>query len=423
MLSHQQHSPNSFFKTYADHITKEYFNIDRIFDAYPTVTRIRIKVIRKGNGSSSSGGNKPSIPSHPSPCHLVDCLQSGDPNDISGYLSPSGDRYIGLGVKTINYTIEFENDPEIATASASVIKVENEIVGGKLDLATFKPLTLKIGDKEIDLPAGHHFVKTLDMRPSINAVAELTFDFDEATGKATWNLRSLDPMTMEPSNYMDDGILPVNDDTKRGVGYLTYSIDLLPTVADGDEIANSATIIFDDNEPINTPVWVNTTDYTLPEAKIVDQSTDDGFTYTFTVEGSDTGSGIWIYDLYARKAGTGEWRLVKGNIEDDTFTFTADVSMADYQFTVIATDRAGNRQSEVSLNIVPGDADGNGEVNAADVVLTRNYYTGTATSINFKGADVNMDGNINAQDALAIRNLYLDTRAKIQTKRLTRRKQ
>ena len=356
--------------------------------------------------------------------HDIDCYQSGDPNDMHGYVSPSGDNYIGASVKSVEYTVEFENDPEIANASASVITVENKIDGKSLDLASFKPLKMIIGKKETELPAEHHFAKTLDMRPEINAIAKLTFDYEAESGEARWALRSLDPMTMEPTRYMDDGILPVNDDSGRGTGYLSYSIDLRKGLADGTEIANSAVIVFDDNEPIPTPVWTNITDYTLPEAVIAGKElSEDGLSCTLTFEGSDSGSGIWYYDLYARAAGAERWELVRSQIEDDTFVYESATSLANTDFAVIATDRAGNRQSDAAINGLAGDADGNGEVDATDVVVTRNYYMDPTTQIILRNADVTVDGEVDAQDATVIRNIYLGEEIKrINNRKPTRRK-
>jgi len=300
------------------------------------------------------------------PPHNVDCYQSKDPNDMHGYTAPSGDKHIGVGVKTVNYTIEFENDPEIANAPASVIKVDNTLDGKRLDLGSFKPLKMIIGDKETELPAGHHFVKTLDMRPDISSVAELTFDYDETTGTAKWSIRSLDPMTMEPTKYMDDGVLPVNDESGRGTGYLIYSIDLLSDLPDGAKIDNSATIVFDDNDPISTPVWTNVTDYVLPTASITSKTTADNLTFDFTVEGEDNGSGIWYYDLYMRPAGSTGWILVKSQIESAQFSFTSASPLEGADFVVLATDRAGNRQNNEALTAMLGDAAVNGRVDPDD---------------------------------------------------------
>lgn len=352
----------------------------------------------------------------------IDCYQSGDPNEMFGYQSPSGENSIGIDITEVTYTIEFENDPEIANAAATRIKVTNVPDGKALDLKSFVPKKMIIGDKEVNLPASHHFVKTLDMRPSINSVAELTFDYDEYSGEAEWSIVTLDPMTLEPTRYMDDGVLPVNDHSGRGVGFLTYTIALRPGLAHDTEIENQAVIIFDDNVPIPTPVCRNVTDYRRPEAEIVGIENDEDMNFWFEIDSSDEGSGIWYYELYMNRQGTDEWLLVMSQIMEDSFFFSSETPLPGANFAIVAVDRAGNRQNVPFLNSMSGDADGNGSVDANDVVLTRNYYMGKAISINKENADVTMDGVIDTQDATGIRNIYLDHKAKVKRQRIYRRK-
>ncbi len=334
--------------------------------------------------------------------------QSGDPNDMHGYQSPAGSNYVGIDVKEVRYTIEFENDPEIANAPASRIDVENTIDLSAYDAASLTPVSLRLGNKEIDLPAAHHFVRTLDMRPEISAIAELTFDYEPSTGLSRWSLRSLDPLTMDETPYMDSGILPVNDDSGRGTGYLTYSVNLLDGLADGTVIANMATITFDDNDPIDTPVWENILDYKRPEARVVSVTTEDNVEFEITVEGADSGSGIWYYDLYARSSASGEWTPVMTVIEDDTFTWSAGETVTSAEFAIVAMDRAANRGSDAILNALAGDADGNGAVDTNDLVVIISYYMNPATVINAANADVNRDGVIDTQDATGTTRIYLD---------------
>ncbi|MBR6491256.1 MAG: dockerin type I repeat-containing protein, partial [Bacteroidales bacterium] len=62
-----------------------------------------------------------------------------------------------------------------------------------------------------------------------------------------------------------------------------------------------------------------------------------------------------------------------------------------------------NFEAEVGM---PGDANGDGTVNALDIVITVNYIFG-ATSIEFvfENADINGDGVVNALDLVVIINL------------------
>ena len=64
------------------------------------------------------------------------------------------------------------------------------------------------------------------------------------------------PVTGESTTYLMDGVLPVNTDG-NGIGQLSFDIQLKPGLAEGTEIPNRATIIFDENAPIETPTWTN----------------------------------------------------------------------------------------------------------------------------------------------------------------------
>lgn len=360
-----------------------------------------------------------SVPPVPTSSYTaVDCFQSGDPNDITGYVSPSGTNHIGIDVKNVAYTIEFENDPEIANAPASKIKVTSQLDGTSFDLSSFRADKLKIGNKEMELPNEQHFIRTLDMRPEINSIAELTFDVNNTTGEAIWNIRSLDPLTLDEISYMDDGILPVNDDNHRGVGYLTFSLGLKAGLTDNKTIKTQAEIIFDNNPPIKTPIWTNITDFKAPAASIASQSSDDNMTFNFTVEGEDIGSGVWYYDLYMSTNGTDDWKAVSTHNETEIFSYCSAEPLDNVTFAVYAVDKAGNRQGQTYLEAILGDVDGNGLIDANDVVVLRNHYLGRLQQGSISNADVNGDGVIDTQDATAIRNNYLDKQTKIITRRI-----
>lgn len=337
----------------------------------------------------------------------VDCMQSGDPNDITGYTSPSGSNFIGLDVKEVGYTIEFENDPKIANASAMTIDVTNTLDRSMFDLNSLVPGQLCISNKTLDLPNSHHFVKALDMRPEIDAVAEVCFDYDPSEGVAHWHLRSLDPMTMDDAEYRVQGILPVNNgDDHIGEGHVTYSIGLKSGLSHDTEIRNSASIVFDTNAPINTPEWVNVTDYERPEAMVVSSMGDDDSDYDFVVEGSDSGSGLWRYELYGMPPGTSQWRLLTDS-EDTEFSYTPQRSLAGWRFTTLAVDGAGNKQDNKFMSMEFGDVNMSGSVDAHDVVLLTGYYVGQQIDIELRLADINGDNRIDAQDAVMAQTKYV----------------
>lgn len=329
-----------------------------------------------------------------------------DPNDITGYQDPCGGRYVGIGVTTMPYTIEFENDPELATAPAHVIKVTDVLDPEVFDLSSFAMREIRIGEKTLKLDGGADFVRTIDMRPEINAVAEVSLTLDRASGEASWTFVSLDPMTLDPAEEMIQGILPVNTDGE-GCGKILFDIDLKAGLRNAAAFSNKASIVFDSNDAIDTPVWENTTDYERPSARITGVGTADRKTFSFDIEASDSGAGIWNYELYFRPKDSTAFELVRSAVPADETSFVSDKELDGY-FVIVAVDGAGNRQIESVDAILWGDADTNGVVDSNDVVIIRNFFVGSSGSIDRIAAEVTSDYIIDAQDALVTRNIFLN---------------
>lgn len=175
-----------------------------------------------------------------------------DPNDIYGYLAESGSKYIADSVAKVSYTIEFENDTAFAKASAHTIVIRDTLDSRYFDLNTFQPMSVKLGEHNLFLNEGDvttkndvtSFVKTIDVRPAINAIAQVEGTYTHKTGVAEWRFTSLDPMTMEPSDDLMQGILPVNYDGQSGIGEVVFEIGMKSGKLDGTGIVNRASITF-----------------------------------------------------------------------------------------------------------------------------------------------------------------------------------
>ena len=343
-------------------------------------------------------------------------VASYDPNEIFGYEAESGSHAVKDNMRDVYYTIEFENDPEVATASAHDICVTDQLDATMFDLSTFAPTRVQIGSKSAELNGDKNFVTTIDMRPEINAIAQVGGTFDESTGLAQWHISSLDPMTMEPINDPLDGVLPVNTDGS-GIGQVSFDIALKDGLAHGTEVPNQATIVFDTNEPILTPVWTNVIDRIAPESHITNvELVGDSDTATVSIEATDDGSGPWRYDVYVQY-GTGAWFLAAENVPVNSTATVKLYSDIEHHFYAVATDMAGNVEakepvSEFTLNvgtvIIKGDANGDGKVNISDAVAIVNYILGNpSASFHEAAADVNNDGKVTISDAVGVVNMIL----------------
>lgn len=349
-----------------------------------------------------------------------------EPNEMHGYTSESGSKFINGNVIDVFYSIESENDPEIATAAAHTIIVTDTIDGRYHDLSTFAATKVKLGDVEMVLNGEKEFVKTMDLRPRIDVIAQVELKYDENSGIAQWTVTSLDPMTMEPTQDVMQGALPVNDSEGNGIGFFDYDIKLKTGLPDGTEIMNRASIIFDIEEPIITPYWVNTVDTECPESKIDTVECVSDTVVTLRFSGEDNRSGIWRYTLYVQPGDGSDWFLAKENIEADSCDYKVYPDI-NYGFCVVATDSAGNVEPklikrEISYTgFTKGDANGDGVIDAQDVVLAISKYLGEEPKINFIATDVVRDGVIDAQDVVGIQNLYLHSNVNLYSVKRQRR--
>lgn len=356
--------------------------------------------------------------------HPIEILVPGDPNDMLGYTAESGSKCIAEGVQDVFYTIEFENDPELASASAHTIVVTDTLDAARFDLSSFEPTGVKIGHVYMECDGSKSFVRTMDLRPAINVIAEVTLDYNESKGIAVWTIHSLDPMSMEPSDNPMEGALPINADG-NGQGEVTFNIKLKKQFDDGVTIDNRASIVFDREAPILTPTWINVVDTVAPVSALTGGVVKNDSILTLTWRGEDNRSGLWRYDLYVQDGAGASWRKAVENVTDTLCDFRYYEGM-NYGFCVVATDSAGNvERKELAREFTlesfkPGDANGDGKVDALDVTLVVQYYLTKRTPLNLEAADVVRDGVIDALDITRIQQIHLKGNSRIK-KRMRRR--
>jgi uncharacterized repeat protein (TIGR01451 family) len=149
--------------------------------------------------------------------HYPPVLCSYDPNDKQ--VSPVGIGQEGFitGEEELTYMVRFQNT---GTVPATFIHVIDTL------------------DEDLDLYSLRVLATSHDMELSIDG-RELDFFFD--------NINLPDSMS----------------DPAGSQGFLIYTIDMLPALAEGTEIENTANIYFDFNEPVITNTTLNTIDNTV----------------------------------------------------------------------------------------------------------------------------------------------------------------
>lgn len=414
--------------------TTEVNRINAEIQALRTMESSAIRNIYNGITTAILGGDcvraftqtKPNCPPNPDGGGGSSTPQPpSDPNDIYGYHAESGSKFVADSVARVNYTIEFENDTTFAMASAHTIVIRDTLDSRYFNLNAFLPTGIKLGSHDVFLDDADvttkngktTFIKTIDVRPAINAIAQVEGAFDSHTGIAEWRFTSLDPMTMEPTDDLMQGILPVNYDGTSGIGEVMFEIGMKQGKSDGTEIDNRASIVFDYEEAILTPTWTNIVDGTAPESRAIGVELASDTTAIVSIQANDVLSGVWRYDAYVQYGTGSAWWKAAENVPADTTATVKIYKGMDHGFYVVATDSAGNVERkqamrELTLNLsstVRGDVNGDGQVGIADIVAVTGYMAGTNSNVSLAAADVNGDGQVGIADIVAITDIMAGT--------------
>lgn len=322
-------------------------------------------------------------------------LRPIDPNDIQGPVGFGDDRAIPA-TQTLGYTIRFENQPS-ATAPAQEVVITQQL-DSDLDFRTFRLGEIGWGDFRYQPPENSAFVQErVDRRAEQGFDVDVVAFIDTQTGIATWTLTTIDPETGEkPANGLL-GFLPPNDDTHVGDGFVSYSVRAKRTVEDGDVIDAQARIVFDTEEPIDTPAIFNTIDAAAPSSQMnpiqVDQATGN---FLLSWSGSEaSGSGLANFDVYiSDNGGTFEALLEESTLTE--IPFVPELNHV-YAFYTRARDNAGNVEdapatpdvstagldvSFVSVSVSPASVLENGS-GVLTFTFQRSGYTAVPRTVSF----------------------------------------
>jgi hypothetical protein len=187
----------------------------------------------------------------------IDVVTSYDPNDKQGSQGVGALHYLS-GSQPFPYTISFENEAT-ATAPAQSVFVTDQLDTTHLNLDTFSLGPMSFGDQEIVPPPGlSAFSSYVDLRPTTNLIVQVNASLDKATGIATWTFNSLDPTTGQPPTNPLIGFLPPDVVPPEGDGQVLFSVSPKNSASTGQQINNSASVVFDANPAVVTPAWTNT---------------------------------------------------------------------------------------------------------------------------------------------------------------------
>jgi hypothetical protein len=274
-------------------------------------------------------------------------VQSLDPNDKTGAVGVGPDHAIPLS-EPLGYLVMFENLPE-ASAPAKNVVVSDPLDSATMDLSTLVLGDIVVGDLVIEMPeAAQSFADRVDLRPDKDLLLEVWVDLDPATSVLTWTFLSIDPATgRRPANPFN-GFLPPNTSPPSGEGHVGFTVSPLTGLANGTAIRNRATIVFDVNDPIETPEWTNVIDTEAPTSA-VDFVTASACSQSVEVAWSanDSGAGVRHTSVYVSEDGSPpvEW-MPAGDVTTGSFLGAFG---RNYAFHSIAADLAGNIEAAPAI--------------------------------------------------------------------------
>jgi uncharacterized protein (TIGR03437 family) len=267
----------------------------------------------------------------------VQGVSSLDPNDKVGPTGIGAGRFTP-GESSTAYSLYFENQPT-ATAPAQSVTITDPLNANfNLNTVTLGPISFPnqvVTPPSIPLSVAP-FATTLDLRPTTNLLVKVSASLNASTGVLTWSLQSLDPSTNQPPTDPLAGFLPPGAE-----GSVFFTVLPKSGTNTGTVIQNSATVVFDNNPPINTPTWSNTIDNTKPTSHVAALPTTET-TYAFPVQwsGSDVGAGVQDFTVFVSDNG-GAFTVWLTNTTATQTTYTG-LAGHTYSFYSIARDLVGN---------------------------------------------------------------------------------
>lgn len=317
--------------------------------------------------------------------HPINPVNSFDPNDQIGPEGVGGLRYLS-GREPLHYVIRFENH-DTATAPAQEVLVKNILDPYKVDINSVQLGDIHVGTNLISVPPGvHSFSTVFDLRTNQNLLVAIDCNLDPNTSTLTWHFRSLDPLTLQ---YPDDplaGFLPPNITPPEGEGSVSFSVSARDSIATGTIVTNFASITFDYNAPIDTPVWTNAFDFTVPTIQVQPVEpfqVNDKFELKWG--STDTGSGV---------------DRIRVELSTNGSPFTTSLETTSIVSTVIA----GSVNSTYAMRVTVWDLVGhsNQTVVASDssllstkfVSLGTNYMTWARQHFGFAADDLSQESTL-----------------------------
>ncbi|MCB9853075.1 MAG: hypothetical protein H6819_08265 [Phycisphaerales bacterium] len=243
-----------------------------------------------------------------------DALGAIDPNEKVGPSgggggsggSGGGGLQIMVPPDQIPYRIHFEN-LSTATANAGTIVLTDEL-DEQFRASSVRFGDIRIGDVTITGAKGRQFYQDqLDYTSTRQIKLNVTARVDDARREVSWTFESIDPVTGLPPNDPALGILPPNDASGAGTGYVELFVSASAFTSTGSIVTNGAKIRFDAQAPLVTNTTQHTLDVDIPTSAVQslpEFSSEIEIPLIWTGGDPAGGSGLDGITVYVAKSGS-----------------------------------------------------------------------------------------------------------------------
>lgn len=263
-----------------------------------------------------------------------------DPNDIIGPGGFGPEKFL-VGEQVFPYSIRFENLAE-ATAPAQKVVITQQL-DSDFDLSTFEFGNFGFSSQEFSVPSGRSYFDTrLDFVEDLGLFLDVEGSLNVLTGEVTWTFISIDPETGDLLNDVFGGFLPPNADGLEGQGFVSYRVRPKTGLPSGTRIDAEATIVFDANPAIGTPLIFNTSDDHAPFSSVDSlPAVVDTVNIPVSWAGDDgSGSGIASWDIYV-SVDDGPFEVWLQDSSETSADYPGENGRT-YAFYSVATDNVGH---------------------------------------------------------------------------------
>lgn len=295
-------------------------------------------IVNDGTGLFGAFGSCSDCYKNPPDLDTIFTRFSWDPNVKTGPGGYNTARYT-RSPEPFNYSIHFENLAS-ATAPVSEVYITDYLDTAKLDINSVRFTGFGFADTTVRFSNPDSlFIRDVDLRPAKNSIVRVTGKLD-SLNKLSFRFITFDPATMSLTTSIDDGFLDPDTNGRRGLGYVSFTVNPKSDLVTGDIINNSATIIFDNNPPISTPVWSNGIDKQKPVSNVlpITERLNDT-TYRIHWTGADAHAGIFSYQIMMSRNDSAYRQWI---VTDSTAANFVVSPSSIYKFYSVATDYIGN---------------------------------------------------------------------------------